>query len=147
MMIWGKYTWIFFHTLVEKIKDDKFNQYKNMICGMIANLCSCLPCPTCKEHAMEALKRKNIFAVRSKQELKLFIYQFHNTVSCRKGMPTPDLRILEQYKHSNLRRATQSFAQHFSTNTPGLMTQQMKRRAVVAQTLKTLHQNWHIFDN
>ena len=96
---------------------------------------------------METLKSKNIFAVRSKQELKIFMYQFHNTVSHKKGMPTPDLHILDQYKHSNLRRATQLFAQHFSTNAPGLMTQQMKRRAIVAQTLKTLHQNWHLFDN
>ena len=147
MMIWGKYTWIFFHTLVEKIKDEQFYQSKNMICSMILNLCSCLPCPTCKDHAMETLRKKNIFSVRSKEELKMFMYQFHNTVSHKKGMQTPDLSILEQYRYSNLRRATRDFAQHFSTNVPGLMTQQMKRRAVVAQTLKTLHQHWHVFNN
>ena len=147
MMIWGKYTWIFFHTLVEKIKDELFFQYKDMICAMILNLCSCLPCPTCKDHAMETLRKKNIFNVRSKEELKIFMYQFHNTVSHKKGMHMPDLSILEQYQYTNLRRATRDFAQHFSTNTPGLMTQQMKRRAVVAQTLKTLHQHWHIFHN
>ena len=147
MMIWGKYTWIFFHTLVEKIKDDRFHQYKNMICSIIVNLCSCLPCPTCKDHAMQTLRKKNIFNVRSKEELKLFIYQFHNTVSHRKGMHIPDLSILEQYKHTSLRQATRNFAQHFSTNVPGLMTQQMKRKSILSQTLKTLHQNWHIFDN
>ena len=147
MMIWGKYTWIFFHTLAEKIKDDAFFEYKNVICSMIANLCSCLPCPTCKDHAIETLKKKNIFHVTSKEELKMFMYQFHNTVSHKKGMHIPDLSILEQYKHVNLRQASRNFAQHFSTNTPGLMTQQMKRKSVLAQTLKTLHQHWHIFDN
>ena len=96
---------------------------------------------------METLRKKNIFSVRSKEELKMFMYQFHNTVSHKKGMQTPDLSILEQYRYSNLRRATRDFAQHFSTNAPGLMTQQMKRRAVVAQTLKTLHQHWHVFNN
>ena len=146
-MIWGKHTWIFFHTLVEKLKDDKFHQHKDMICNMIINLCSCLPCPTCKDHAMETLRKKNIYAVRSKHELKIFLYQFHNTVSHTKGMPTPDLHILDQYQHSNIRVATRNFAQHFTTNAPSLMTQQMKRRAVVAQTLRTLHQNWHIFEN
>ena len=82
-----------------------------------------------------------------KYELKLFMYQFHNTVSHKKGMPTPDITVLDQYKHSNLRHATQLFAKHFTTNAPGLMTQQMKRRSVVAQTLRTLHRNWNLFDN
>ena len=146
-MIWGRYTWIFFHTLAEKIKDEQFYQSKNMICSMIFNLCSCLPCPTCKDHAMQTFRKKNIFNVRSKEELKLFLYQFHNTVSYKKGMHIPDISILEQYKHTNLRQVTREFAQHFSTNVPGLMTQQMKRRSILAHTLKTLHHNWELFDN
>ena len=43
-----------------KIKDELFFQYKDMICSMILNLCSCLPCPTCKDHAMETLRKKYI---------------------------------------------------------------------------------------
>ena len=146
MMIWGKYTWIFFHTLVEKIKDEHFHQHKNMLCGIIARLCSCLPCPTCKDHAMETLRKRNIYAVRSKEDLKMYIYQFHNTVSYKKGMPTPDLSVLEQYKYGNLRRIVQVFRQHFTTNVPGLMTQQLKRRAVLNQCMNELNKYWHIFN-
>jgi hypothetical protein len=145
-MIWGKYTWIFFHSLAEKIKDDKFQEYKHVIFNIIFSLCSCLPCPTCKEHAMETLKKKNIFAVRSKEELKMFIYQFHNTVSHRKGMHTPDIQILEQYEYGNLRRIVQIFRQHFSTNIPGLMTQQLKRRSILNTCMNTLNKHWHIFN-
>lgn len=146
-MIWGKYTWVMFHTLAEKIRDDMFDSHKHVVCETIHSLCSCLPCPTCKAHAMETLKKKNIFAVRTKSELKMFLYQFHNTVSHRKGMRTPDMRILAQYEHGNLRRIVQAFRQNFVTTTPSLMAEQLKRKRVLARCMDTLNRNWHVFDN
>ena len=101
-MIWGRYTWMLFHTLAEKIKDEYFNDYKKIVFSIIYSLCSCLPCPTCKQHAMETLKKKNIFNVETKEGLKMFLYQFHNTVSYTKGSQVYDIHILDQYELSNL---------------------------------------------
>jgi hypothetical protein len=146
MMIWGKYTWIFFHTLAEKIKDDSFHEYKHIITGIIHDICSCLPCPICKEHAMETLKVKNIHNVQSKNELIMFIYHFHNTVTNKKKLKMFDNSVLNQYKHANLFQIIRAFNQYFTTNIPGLMTEQLKRRMKVNRCMETIKQHWHIFD-
>ena len=39
-MIWGKYTWVMFHTLAEKIRDDMFDSHKHVVCETIHSLCS-----------------------------------------------------------------------------------------------------------
>ena len=145
-MIWGRYTWMLFHTLAEKIKDEYFNDYKKIVFSIIYSLCSCLPCPTCKQHAMETLKKKNIFNVETKEGLKMFLYQFHNTVSYTKGSQVYDIHILDQYELSNLKQIIPLFKVHFSTNVPGLMSEQLKRRYVVSKCLNLIKEHNFIFN-
>lgn len=146
MMLWGKYTWIFFHTLVEKIKDESFHEYKHIVTSIIFDLCTCLPCPTCKQHAMETLKKRNIHNVQSKDELKMFLYQFHNTVTNRKKLKMFDITVLDQYKYGNLHQIIRVFSQYFTTNIPGLMTEQLHRRRKLNKCLESIKNHWHIFD-
>ena len=54
--LWGPPTWFLFHTLAEKIKEDKFDTMKIDIINMIKRICRNLPCNDCSGHTTHNLK-------------------------------------------------------------------------------------------
>ena len=127
-MEWGKYTWFLFHTLAEKIKCDEFDKYKNLIIKIIISICSCLPCPVCTKHATEYLRMYPIQSVKNKDELKRYIFIFHNTVNKKKNKEIQNPKILEMYKKGNLGAIITIFNRTFKTSAPNLMAEQMFRK-------------------
>lgn len=83
-MIWGRYTWILFHTLAEQIKEERFQQLRNEIMHMIYTICINLPCPMCADHAKEYLSQHHLLNAQTKEELKYELFKFHNVVNQRK---------------------------------------------------------------
>jgi len=86
-MVWGEPTWFLFHTLAHKIKDESFSEIKNELIENIFSICYNLPCPKCQAHASEYVKRVNINSIKTKDDLKNFLFKFHNDVSSMKGNP------------------------------------------------------------
>lgn len=84
-MTWGGPTWIFLHTLVEKIKDEHFYKLRNDILKNIYLICTNLPCPECSLHAKNYLNGINFNSIMNKSQLKTMLYEFHNSVNSRKG--------------------------------------------------------------
>ena len=80
---WGSVTWYLFHTLAEKIKPEFFDQEKHNIIKQIKQICSILPCPDCKSHAMNYLSKVNFSLITTKETFKIFIMNFHNSVNHR----------------------------------------------------------------
>ena len=145
-MEWGKYTWFLFHTLAEKIKSDEFVNYKNLIIKIIVGICSCLPCPVCTKHAGEYLKMYPIYSVKNKEDLKRYIFIFHNTINKKKNKEIQNPKILEMYKKGNLPAIITIFNQKFKTNAPNLMTEQMFRKNKLNEINLLLRNNFHIFE-
>ena len=84
---WGNATWYLFHTLSFKMKDEYFAELKNDFLNICTKICATLPCPDCSEHAgkiMYNVKRDNI---KTKKDLQLFFFDFHNTVNRRVKKP------------------------------------------------------------
>jgi len=92
-MRWGEPTWFLFHTLAHKIKDEFFHEKKMEILNTISLICANLPCPNCANHATEYMKNINFYAIQTKQDLKNMLFQFHNVVNQRKGVPVFRLMI------------------------------------------------------
>ena len=84
-MSWGGPTWIFLHTIVEKIKDENFSRLRNEILKNIYTICTNLPCPECSLHAKNFMNNQNFNAIINKLQLKNMLYEFHNSVNMRKG--------------------------------------------------------------
>ena len=82
---WGPAVWYFFHTIVEKVKDDHFVKMRREIITWIVTICKSLPCPACSEHSNRYLSRNNIEKVATKDELKMYLFVFHNNVNERLG--------------------------------------------------------------
>ena len=76
---WGPATWTLFHILVEKLIDDSLVK---PIIQLIKQICSCLPCPTCREHSTNILNNYSLYhTINTKEDLKRFVWEFHNQVN------------------------------------------------------------------
>lgn len=116
-LLWGTYTWILFHWMAENIKTQYFQQERTKIIHLIHTICSQLPCPHCREHAIQYLKDHNIQHCASKDDLRYFLYHFHNSVNVRGNREYKSDSVLKKYKIANLRRLLDSWNHHFAYGT------------------------------
>ena len=94
---WGPATWTLFHLLVEKLTHDSLVK---PIIQLIKQICSCLPCPTCREHSSTILQNYSLYhTINTKEDLKRFVWEFHNQVNKKLGV--------QQYKYDGLTKYSQ----------------------------------------
>ena len=111
---WGILTWMLFHTLAEKIKPEKFHQYSHIIISFIRNICQCLPCPYCREDAQRYLSSFNFKLIKSKEDLKYFLFDFHNHVNKKLNNETPSEKVLDKYKQLDIEKVMKLWYEHFT---------------------------------
>ena len=112
---WGPPTWIFFHTLAAKIKDDHFETIGPQVIRNIIAICGLLPCPECSVHAKQFWSKVNINKVSTKEDLINLLYVFHNTVNKRKNNRPFQYVDLQYYKTLNLIETFNNFTKNFHT--------------------------------
>ena len=108
---WGTPTWYFFHTLAEKVKDDEYSSTSTQLLSIIKNICSVLPCPECRDHAMQYTSRLEPQHVNTKDKFKLMLFGFHNEVNKRTGSGQYPVSGLELYKRANFTKIFALFRQ------------------------------------
>jgi hypothetical protein len=149
-MKWGEPTWLLFHTLAHKIKDDHFDHMKLDILNIITTICNNLPCPNCANHATEYMKRVNYNSIKTKQELKNLFFQFHNEVNLRKGFQLfPHENLDEKYSKALTKNIIQHFMVFFQDKHKSIhMIANDMHRARLSQQLKIwFNDNIQYFDN
>jgi hypothetical protein len=113
-MKWGEPTWFLFHTLAEKVKAEYFSVIRTDLLNNIYAICKNLPCPTCASHATQYLNGINFNTIQTKQDLKLLLFQFHNTVNEKKGLPIFHLVDLDnKYSKAVTLNIINNFITHF----------------------------------
>ena len=80
---WGNNIWYLFHSLAHKIREDKFDIQKNNIIFIIKTICNTLPCPDCSKDATYMLNKIDFNTIRNKNDLKMFIFNFHNVINAK----------------------------------------------------------------
>ena len=55
--VWGALTWKLFHTLAEKVDENKFLENKDKLVKIIIDTCKHLPCPDCSKDALNILEK------------------------------------------------------------------------------------------
>ena len=112
---WGPPTWIFMHTLAEKVKEDQFPRIGHQIIVNLIQICYNLPCPDCTEHAKEFWSKVQIGNIKSKMDLINLLFVFHNSVNKRKNLPPFRYENLAYYKTLNVANTFNQFARNFNT--------------------------------
>ena len=110
-LYWGKLTWGLFHTIAEQFQEPK---ELNNIKKLVEVICQHLPCPHCRDHAKIYLKRKTLDKyVKNRNDLKMYLYEFHNVVNVRTKKKIQPTKILEQYSKVNLLNLLNMWVKYF----------------------------------
>lgn len=112
---WGPPTWLFLHTLAEKVKEESFPIIGRQIIINIIQICNLLPCPECAQHAKEFWANVSINNVSTKTDLKNLLYVFHNSINKRKKMLPYKHADLENYSKISIINAFNFFVRNFNT--------------------------------
>jgi len=114
--LWGPFIWRLFHVLAYKLKDESFHIVGIDLFNFIKRICSNLPCPDCARHASFFLSKINPLVIRSKKDLIITLFIFHNSVNKRKDKPLETEGILRQYENENIFNVYNNFIRVFHTN-------------------------------
>lgn len=147
-MVWGKHIWFFLHGLCQKVKSEHFSSIKNDLIFNIKLICGNLPCPDCSKHATQYLNKMDINKITTKEDLVLYMFNFHNDVNKKKGYPLFKREELEIYKKSNLKNMYQNFTYYFRENyhVVKLMSENMHRIRIAQKIEIWLNENSKYFE-
>lgn len=113
-MTWGEPTWLFLHTMAEKVREERFAEIRAPLLNTLYMVCTNLPCPTCAEHAKSYMDGLNFGAIQSKQKLKEFFWNFHNMLNAKKGFPLQTFPDVEaKYARAYTRLVIHNFVLSF----------------------------------
>jgi len=144
---WGPPTWILFHCLAEKIKEDKFSEVGPQLFSMIKRVCSSLPCPECSQHATQFLSRVNFSLIKTKTDFKNLLYIFHNIVNKIKYKQLFNVLDLSKYSTTNLIVAFNNFVNVYHTRgNMKLLAESFQRKLVIKDFRNWFMNNFQNFN-
>lgn len=147
-MKWGEPTWIFLHTIAQKIKAERFPAMRDQLLQKINIICRNLPCPDCSAHASKYLDAINFKTIVSKEDLKTFLWTFHNEVNKRKGIPLADRSVLDKYSTANTKNVINYFLVMYSDKSPSIkmIANDFYRQRLIKDLQNWLIENFASFD-
>ena len=145
---WGPPIWSLFHTMAEKVKEEHFDSMGPQMFNLIKQICLNLPCPDCANHATEFLNKVNSRTIKTKENFKMMLHFFHNSVNRRKEKTVFNASDLEKYAHYKLPQVFYVFAQSYNKKTGNmkLMADSMVRRNIIQSTGEWFKKN-HMYFN
>lgn len=115
-MRWGAPTWRLFHAMAEQIDPAHFARVRLELFDLVVGICDNLPCPDCAAHASAYLRRVDFGRILTRDQFRSMLFEFHNSVNSRKGVPLFDIEMLSQaYRGVNLHEVLHVFL-HFFEN-------------------------------
>jgi hypothetical protein len=148
-MKWGEPTWFLFHTLSEKIKDEKFASLKPELLKLFYSICVNLPCPDCANHAKAYMDKINFNIIQNKEQLINLFFVFHNNVNARKGFPLFKYEdIHDKYSKAITVNIIQNFLQAFSQKNKNvhMIANDMHRKRLIITITSWFDKNIQYFN-
>ena len=136
MLNWGYITWTLFHTLIAKLNDTQYNIIGPIVLNTIKGICSILPCPVCKEHAVNYVKKVTIKQhLPTKEHMKQFFYHFHNNVNIKNKKAIYPYEDMNKYNNGNLKIIYNNFRILLNKNygNPRMMENNIKKQYIFKQ--------------
>lgn len=146
---WAPPTWIFFHTFAAKVNKQFFEANREQCLSIIKMSCYCLPCPECTRHAAHFLTRVNQNTVKTKEDLILMLFDFHNSVNRRLGKAQFTKESLVMYNNYRIDIALVNFISGYSSKYGSIMSgiiSTLGKRQSIARAIQTwMKNNWNNF--
>ena len=147
--LWGPPCWSLMHVLATRIKEEDFENKKESLWLVINEICNNLPCPECRQHAVSLMRQtKKASILKSKDNLELFLFDFHNLVNKKKGLKlfTKEEYNLK-YKKENIREVVINFINIFnaSSRNNNLMMESFHRQNFIQKFIVWINGNKESF--
>jgi len=145
---WGNASWFMFHTLAEKIKPEHPEEIRTLL-SYITNICVNLPCPYCSQHARANIAQCKPNMVKTKEDLKRFVWELHNRVNTQLRKPTVSYEeCVRKYKFARTLPIINYFKHYMSISRGGIkmMIATRNKTAHVNNLLLYLQNIWHKFN-
>jgi len=110
---WGTPTWYLFHSIAAKINEEYYKNNYKMIWQFIKSVCSHLPCPYCRSHALSYVNKINDTQLNTKEKLIDILYNFHNHANTNSGSKQYSKEKLDIYKKANIQKMFNFFLARF----------------------------------
>ena len=110
---WGTPTWYLFHTIAARVNEDYYNSNYEYIWEFITKCCGTLPCPFCREHAINYTKNIKLSEVSSKSKLQNILFDFHNVANRNNGKTIENKDVLKKYNNANIKEIFKLFEMRF----------------------------------
>jgi hypothetical protein len=107
---------------------------------IVKSICSTLPCPDCSKDATQVLNNTNFNNIRTKEDFKLFIFNFHNSVNKKLNKPNYDFSNLEKYNALNMNALYNNLRIIYSTRiqNPHLMGFALNKKVLFPKIMREL---------
>ena len=143
--LWGPPCWSMMHVLATRIKKEEFENKKESLWLLINEICNNLPCPECRHHAVSLMRQtKKANILKSKENLEIFLFDFHNLVNKKKGLKlfTKEEYNLK-YTIANIREVVSNFINVFnaSTHNSNLMMETFHRQRFIQKFILWININ------
>ena len=147
--LWGPPCWSIMHILATRIKEEDFENKKESLWLVINEICNNLPCPECRQHAVSLMRQtKKASILKSKDNLEIFLFDFHNLVNKKKGLRlfTKEEYNLK-YKKSNIKEVVINFINIFnaSSRNNNLMMESFHRQNFIQKFIVWINGNKESF--
>jgi hypothetical protein len=144
---WGPPTWLFMHTLAEKIKESSFPIIGPNLIFILIQISNHLPCPECTVHAKDFWSKVKTANIKSKSDLVNLLFVFHNMVNKRKNLMPFKYTNLQYYKTKNVIDTYNIFSRNFNTNgNMSLINESFHRNRMMASLRTWMMRNLIHFD-
>lgn len=148
VMQWAAPTWFLFHTLAEKVSDDRFVEIRTELLKVIYTIVTLLPCPICSEHGKAFLDGINFNTIVTKENLKYMLFDFHNLVNNKKNYSTFLYTDLVKYETAITNNIIQIFMFYFTKNSGSirLISDDLHRKRTTVELKSWFNKNIGYFD-
>ena len=146
---WGPHTWKMFHTLVNKVKPEYFNEVKNDLIYFITHISYSLPCPYCSSHARTYFKKIKINSLHTKDDVIKMVFNFHNNVNNRLKKPIFSYDDLNKtYDHENTIQVVNTFVNRYSISSrrTNLFYIALSCKELLSKFINWFQSNLHAFE-
>ena len=145
--IWAVPTWVFFHTIAEKINENFLKKNTTNVLRFIKLVCDNLPCPDCREHASHYLSSVKPHHIDTKEKFKDLFFTFHNNINRRLRKPVFQKKGLAKFENGRLDVIYRLFIFGFTkkygqTLHPGVIMRTLHRKTAGMQIAEWCEQNW-----
>ena len=115
---WGTTMWYFLHTFANNINNEKYNDISYQLINTIQTIGNNLPCYSCTQHAIKYFSDNilSIDTIKTSNELKLYLFNFHNNVNKDTGKKILNENILEKYSFIPLNIIYKQFLKIYEYN-------------------------------